>query len=101
LLAITWDGGAQTLLRNLAGFTGLALAATPLTGARLSWVLPFSYGTLAYWAGSAASGDPRLWAWPMRPEDDWRAMAVALVLLVLALAIAALTGAREDAGDGE
>jgi hypothetical protein len=101
LLALTWEGGAQTFLRNLAGLTGIALIAAPLTGARLSWVLPFSYGILAYWTGTVASGEPRLWAWPMRPEDDGWAMAIAIMLLAAGLTIAALFGAREGVGDAK
>jgi hypothetical protein len=100
-LALTWEGGTQTFLRNLAGLTGIALIAAPFTGAWLSWVLPLSYGLLAYWVGSAASAEPRLWAWPMRPGDDGWAMAIAKVLLVSGLAIAVLVGAREGNGEGE
>jgi hypothetical protein len=101
LLALTWEGGAQVFLRNMAGLTGLALIAVPLTGARLSWVLPFSYGILAYWVGSAASGEPRLWVWPMRPEDDGAAIAIALALLAAGLLVSTVIGSRDGSVEAE
>jgi hypothetical protein len=100
LLALTWDGGAQVFMRNLAGFTGLALISTPLTGARLSWVPPFGYGVLAYWVGMATA-EPKLWAWPMRPEDDGWSLAIAIGLLLIGLAAAALVGSRDAIGETE
>jgi len=100
LLALSWDGGNLVFMRNLAGFTGMALIASSLTGARLSWAPPFAYGVMAYWVGMAAA-EPKLWAWPMRPADDGWSIAIAACLLLLGVSVAALGAARDSAGELE
>lgn len=80
-------------LRNLIGFTGLALLTAGLAGGHLSWLPPVT------WALTAATlGDPRntgpAWDWPVRPDNDFDAFALACTLGTLG-AITILTGTRE------
>ena len=102
LIALTWQGDAERVfLRNLAGFAGLALLPVPLIGARLSWVLPFAFGMLAFWVGSNTRDGVTRWAWPMWPANDGLAMGIALGLLALGLVVAVLFGARDSKDEAE
>lgn len=90
LLAV---GGAldMTLMRDLAGFTGLALLTARLAGSAVSWIVPLGYGALAMLVGAGQH-----WAWPIAEATDREAMLIAGVLLTLGLAVIAWSGAREQ-----
>ena len=91
----------EQVLRNLAGFAGLALVTAPLLGSRLSWVAPLVYGVLAFWVGASGPNGYAPWAWPLQPGGDDIALRTALALLAAGLTGAVLLGARERAEEGE
>lgn len=101
LLAMTWEGDTlQVFLRNMAGFAGLGFLTAPVTGGRLSWAVPFTYGILAFWIG-VLSTPVQWWAWPMQPVDNNLAAGIAVGLLAVGLAVASIFGARDTAGEAE
>ncbi len=89
------------VLRNLAGFAGLALLSVPVLGSRLSWIVPLACGVLAFWMGASVPGEAVWWAWPLQPGDDRVALGTALLLLAIGLAGAVLAGARDRREEGE
>ena len=95
------DGSLGMLLRNGAGFVGLALIGTRLLGTAVSWLLPLAYGGAVFIAYLAQPDRDRWWRWPLQPADDGSALAIALGLLVAGLAIVVLTGARDGLGEQE
>lgn len=86
--------GQWVILRNLAGFTGLALLTARALGGALAWVSPLAYGGLVLQVGPE-----RRWAWSLHLASDWEAWVFALLLLVAGLGVIALAGAREEAGE--
>ncbi|MEU8239462.1 hypothetical protein AB0C07_14570 [Actinoplanes missouriensis] len=71
------------VLRDAAGFTGLAGLAATLFGRRLAWTLPVVTGCLA--AGVPAVPDPfalYLLTWAGQPADSGTAATVGVVLAV-------------------
>lgn len=94
LAATRWSvsDGAWTLLRNLAGFTGLALLTARVLGSGLSWVVPLGYAVLSLLAPQPVSA--AAWAWPMQAAADQGAAAFALALLLAGVSIIVLSGAR-------
>ncbi len=91
-LAATWwsvPHGAWTLVRNLAGFSGLALLTARVLGSGLSWVAPLGYAVLALVAPQA--GQIPAWAWAVRAASDQEAALIAAVLLLAGLAVVALS----------
>lgn len=94
-LAGTWwnvPDGAWILVRNLAGFTGLALLTARVLGSGLSWVIPLGYAVLSLLTPPA--GDAPAWAWVVRAATDREAAVIAFALLLAGLAIAALSHTR-------
>ncbi len=83
------------LLRNLAGFGGLALLIARFFGARLSWVLPLAFGIAPVFGTLSPDGTFPIWAWQMQPGDNWIAWAISLALFAAGLALICLFGARE------
>ncbi len=90
LLAV---GGAldMALIRDLAGFTGLALLTARFTGSAMSWIVPLGYGALVILVGAG-----QRWAWPGAEATDREAMLIAGALLTLGLTVIAWSGAREQ-----
>lgn len=74
------------LVRNLAGYTGLALIGArvfgPAFGSTFSWVLPLAYGFLV-----RTVGDERRWAWAGQTSDRDSASVIAIILLTIGLAL--------------
>lgn len=92
-LAVTWwnvPEGAWTLVRNLAGFSGLALLTSRALGSGLCWIVPLGYAVLSLL--SPAAGTVPAWAWSMRAGADREAMAIAAILLLAGLALVARWG---------
>jgi hypothetical protein len=82
------------IVRNVAGFAGLALLTARVAGSAAAWVVPFGYGVIALWA------DPALaWAWPIQAASERDAMAIAAALAVAGLGVIARWGARERMGE--
>lgn len=81
-------------LRNLVGFTGLALIAAAAIGGDLAWTLPTAFGLTATVAGTHL-GVARGWAWPVHDDSGMLAAVLAAGLLGAGLAAAAALGSRE------
>jgi cytochrome bd-type quinol oxidase subunit 2 len=86
---------AAAAVRNLIGLTGLCLLTAAVTGSRTSWVLPCCYVVTVLSLGTGP--DDGLWAWILRPDDDFVALYVALALHLVGLTALALRGAPEPA----
>jgi len=82
------------LVRDLAGFTGLALLTARLVGSAAAWIVPLGYGALAVLVGPG----PR-WAWPVQAATNREAVVIAATLLALGLGVVVWLGARVQTGD--
>jgi hypothetical protein len=92
---------AWVLVRNGAGYAGLALLGARLLGAGPAWVVPIAYG-MAVWAAQAVGvSAERWWMWPVEEAPDDSARLSALLLLGLGLLAVVPTGARETPGEAE
>ena len=89
------------LLRNLVGFTGLALLAALVVGARLSWIVPLTFDALAYLTARLSEDTYAQWAWHLQSGRDELSWVVALALLIAGLSVVCLYGARDPAGEIE
>jgi len=92
-LITTYGVSGAAMLRNLAGFTGIALLTAGLLGAHLAWTVPLGY--VLYCGGELDLHVGNLWTWPTRPGSDRAALAIALTLLAAGVALVSLTGARD------
>lgn len=93
------DAAVWTLLRNGAGYAGLALLGARLLGAGVSWVPALAYGGGVWLAFVTAGEPPRSWMWPLHPAGDGGALYLALGLLAAGLLVVALAGPRLDAAE--
>lgn len=100
-LGDAWPYPMPALLRNLAGFSGLAFLAARLIGARLSWIAPVVFGTFAYLTARKPDDTFASWAWQMQPGQDVVSWTVALPLLVAGLGLVCLYGASQPVGETE
>ena len=83
------------LVRNGAGYAGLALVGGRLVGAAASWVVPVAYGMFVVVAPLARALDRESpWLWPLHPPVERPATLIALALLLAGLAIAVVFGPR-------
>lgn len=92
-LTATYGVGGVALLRNLAGFTGIALLTAGILGAQLAWTVPLGY--VLYCGGEIDLHLSSLWSWPIRPGADRAAAVVAVALLTAGAALVCLAGARD------
>jgi hypothetical protein len=99
--AVPDDGSLGMLLRNGAGFVGLALIGAWKLGTAASWLLPLAYGGGVYIAHLARPDSDAWWRWPLQSADDGSALAIALALLAVGLAIVVIAGARDGLDEGE
>lgn len=104
-VATTWGAAPLTgplttpaALRNLVGFTGLALIAAVMLGGNLARTLPVVGGIATLTAGTN-QGVPRGWAWPILANGDQRAVLIALALLAAGAAAIAVRRPTEPAGE--
>ncbi len=87
------------LVRNAAGYSGLALLGARLTGAALSWPAPFLYGLFATVAPGGFLSREIRWLWPIQPPDVRAAAIIACALLAVGLAVGIRYGARPVADE--
>lgn len=87
---------APVLVRNLAGFTGIALLTAAALGAHLAWTVPLGY--VMYCGAELDTQTYRLWTWPILPAGNHAASALAVGLLTAGIAAATITGARSRHG---
>jgi hypothetical protein len=86
-------GGSLDLLRDLAGFIGLAMLAAAVLGGGLAWIGPVAYLAVALAAVAGRWGTP--WAWPARPPHDRGAAICAAVVFAVGVAVVTARGARD------
>ena len=89
------DGSLGMLLRNGAGFVGLALIGAWTLGTAASWLFPLAYGGGVFFAYLSRPPSDAWWRWPLQSADDGSALAIALSLLAAGLAIVVTAGARD------
>jgi len=87
-------GGTVGMLRDLAGFTGIALLTAVLLGGALSWAGPIAY--LGVTVPALSSGWTTPWVWPARPPHDHGAAICAAMVFGAGLALISLRGARDS-----
>jgi hypothetical protein len=86
------DGGALGLLRDLAGFTGVAFLTGAVLGGGLAWIGPLGY--LAVTMPAVAGHWTTPWLWPARPPHDHGAAVCAGLVFAAGVAVATARGAR-------
>ena len=86
------DGGTLSLLRDLAGFTGLAFLTGAVLGGALAWIGPLGY--LAITLPALAGHWTTPWLWPARPPHDRGAAICAGLVFTAGLAVVTVRGAR-------
>lgn len=91
-----WNGDpiGWEFIRNMAGYTGLALIGARLLGSAICWVVPLGYGVISLLLAPTSR-----WAWVNDiPADRW-SISIAVVLLVVGLIPVAFGQARQAADD--
>lgn len=98
IIASGWDAplAGPTLVRNLAGISGIALITARLLGAGLSWTAPFAFVMVAQFSGIDSQGELYRWAWHLWPVTDYTSDLIALALLAIGLLVVCFRGARES-----
>jgi hypothetical protein len=96
------SGGTLDVLRNVAGVSGIGFLCATFLGGGLAWTGPTAYliagvyGLYTPWHSSAVTTP---WLWPGRPPHDRGAAICAGLVFVFGLAVFALRGARDTAGE--
>ena len=85
-------GGTVGLLRDLAGFTGLAFVTGSVAGGALAWIGPLGYLGITLPALTGHWATP--WLWPARPPHDRGAAICAGLVFAAGLAVVTVRGAR-------
>ena len=87
--------GTLGILRNTAGFTGIALLTAALFGGALAWAGSVAYLVASLQAISAAWTTP--WIWPARPPHDLGAALCAALVFAAGIIVMTVRGARDSA----
>ena len=90
-------GGTAGMVRDLAGFTGLALLTAVLAGGALAWIGPVAYLGITMPALSGGWTTP--WTWPARPPHDRGAAICAALIFAAGLMLVTVRGARDSPRD--
>jgi hypothetical protein len=85
-------GGTLAVVRNLLGFTGVALVLSLFVGGLVSWIGPLAYVALCQFAAIAAYSEPLTWA--SRPPADRGGWIAAMVVFAVGLAAYTIRGPR-------
>jgi hypothetical protein len=88
---------APGIVRNLAGFTGIALLTAAVLGAHLAWTVPLGY--VMYCGAELDAQGYSLWSWPILPASNHTAAAIAVSLLIAGVSTATITGAHGRRSD--
>jgi hypothetical protein len=86
--------GSLGLLRDVAGFTGIALLAAAVLGGALSWIGPIAYLGVTLPALTGHWTTP--WVWPARPPHDRGAAICAALVFAAGVAVITVRGARDS-----
>jgi len=81
-------------VRNLAGFTGLALITATVTSALLAWITPLAHAL--YCGGQIDAQAVNLWSWPALPSSNHTATLIALLLLGAGVTAITPFGSRDS-----
>ena len=95
-------GGSLDVLRNVAGVTGLGLLGAATLGGGLAWAGPTGYLVAGVYALYTQWHHPALttpWLWPARPPHDLGAAVCAGLVFTAGMAVFAVRGARDRAGE--
>ena len=84
----------RAAIRNLAGFTGLALITATVTSALLAWITPLAYAL--YCGGQIDAQAVNLWSWPALPSSNHTATLIALLLLGAGVTAITRFGSRDS-----
>jgi hypothetical protein len=84
-------------VRNLGGFTGLALITAAVIGAPLAWITPLAYAI--YCGGPLDIQAVTLWSWPALPASNRTAALIALLLLGAGITFITRAGAHDHDTD--
>jgi hypothetical protein len=87
------DGGTVGLLRDTAGFTGIALLTAAAAGGSLAWIGPVAYLAVTLAALKGHWITP--WTWPARPPHDRGAAICAALVFAAGVAVITVRGARD------
>jgi hypothetical protein len=87
--------GSLGLLRDTAGFTGIALLTSAVLGGGLAWIGPVAYLGVGVAALTGRWTTP--WAWPARPPHDRGAAICAGAVFIAGVAVVVVRGTREPA----
>jgi hypothetical protein len=88
-------GGTLGLLRDTAGFIGIALLIAALLGGSMAWIGPAAYLVLSIRA--IQSGWTTPWIWPARPPGDRGAAICAALVYTAGITIIMIRGGRDHA----
>jgi hypothetical protein len=88
------SGGIAGLVRDMAGFTGIALLTAALLGGALAWIGPVAY--LGVTMPALGAGWTTPWIWPARPPHDRGAAICAALVFAAGIAVVTLRGARDS-----
>jgi hypothetical protein len=86
--------GSLSLLRNVAGLTGITLLTAALLGGSLSWTGALAYLVVADYAIDAGWTTPL--TWPARPPHDLGAAICAALVFAAGVIVIAVRGARDS-----
>ena len=86
--------GSVGLLRDTAGFTGIALLAAAVLGGALSWIGPIAY--LGVTLPALSGGWTTPWIWSARPPHDHGAAICAALVFAAGVAVITARGARDS-----
>ena len=95
-------GGTLDVVRNVAGMTGLGLLCAAVLGGGLAWAGPTGYLMVGVYALYTQWHHPALttpWIWPARPPHDLGAAICAGLVFTAGMAVFAVRGARDRAGE--
>jgi hypothetical protein len=90
----TLPEGVLTMLRNVAGITGIGLLSAAVLGGMLAWAGPMAYLVLTETMLSGGRSSP--WVWPTKPPHDLGAALCAAGVFVAGTVLITLRGARES-----
>lgn len=96
------SGGTLDVVRNVAGLAGIGLLCAGLLGGGLAWTGPTAYLIAGIYALYTQWHPPALstpWLWPARPPHDLGAAICAGAVYAGGLAVFAVRGARDPAGE--
>ncbi len=95
-------GGTLDAARNVAGMTGIGLLCAAALGGGLAWAGPTGYLVVGVYGLYTQWHHPALttpWIWPARPPHDLGAAICAGLVFTVGLAVFAVRGARDRAGE--